>query len=323
MMSGKNPHHQRDELQRQWDLLHEKIVRLRTARIIETDTAILFKLDRQIEEAETEREKVAQQIDELEQQVETHQEQDVSPMPFSRKYSCLLKIGGVTVISIALITVVRSYKYLKPISTHTPLPSSTTFPVPSSSSEMTFASWCLKKDLLTMDEKHTVEKLLSKAKTIAKKKNLNCEDSQKALAQIPDDDGLDLTNMQIVDIKPLSSLNNLKSLTLRDNHIKDISALVHLTNLKYLNLSDNKIEDITPLKLLRKLTYLDLENNQIQEVTSLASLRELETLKLTNNNIRDVRALSSLKNLKEPLELVGNDIPITKQSCPVKMGCNF
>lgn len=56
---------QRDELEKQYNLLDEKIVRLRTARIIETDAATLFKLDKQIEAAEAERKQIELQIDNL------------------------------------------------------------------------------------------------------------------------------------------------------------------------------------------------------------------------------------------------------------------
>ncbi len=57
---------QHEELQKQYKLLDEKILRLRTARIIETDALVLFKLDNQINEAEEERRKIAQEIDNLE-----------------------------------------------------------------------------------------------------------------------------------------------------------------------------------------------------------------------------------------------------------------
>jgi hypothetical protein len=65
MAFSQNPQRRRDELQKLYDLLDEKILRLRTARIIETDAAIVFRLDKQIEEAEIEREKIAQEIDNL------------------------------------------------------------------------------------------------------------------------------------------------------------------------------------------------------------------------------------------------------------------
>ncbi|MBP5973182.1 hypothetical protein HW132_10660 [Brasilonema sp. CT11] len=70
MAYRQNPQRRRDELQKLYDLLNEKIVRLRTARIIETDAAILFRLDKQIEEAQTEHDKIAQQIDSLDQGLE-------------------------------------------------------------------------------------------------------------------------------------------------------------------------------------------------------------------------------------------------------------
>ncbi|WP_211178670.1 hypothetical protein [Brasilonema octagenarum] len=70
MAYRQNPQRRRDELQKLYDLLNEKIVRLRTARIIETDAAILFRLDKQIEEAQTEHDKIAQQIDSLDKALE-------------------------------------------------------------------------------------------------------------------------------------------------------------------------------------------------------------------------------------------------------------
>jgi hypothetical protein len=57
---------QHEELQKLYDLLDEKILHLRKARIIETDPLVLFKLDKQIEAEEEERRKIAQQIDNLE-----------------------------------------------------------------------------------------------------------------------------------------------------------------------------------------------------------------------------------------------------------------
>lgn len=341
MFSGKNPQRRRDELQKLSELLDEKIIRLRTAKVTETNPAVIFQLDKQIEEAELEHNQVVKQIEALNQSPESRQQsQNFRPVPRSKKYSSLLKIGGLTVISFTLTTLVYYHQFFKPIPTPRGAPSSSS-PMSSSQSEMTFTNWCLKKDL-TIDEKHTVNLLLSEAKKIVKKSNLECQSAKEALAQIPNGE-LDLRSKQIVDIKPLSSLNNLKNLDLQDNLIKDITPLSSLTNLQvlslnqnsiknleplsplrklvYLNLSDNQIEDITPLKSLINLKDLYLQGNQIQEVTSLASLTDLTTLKLNDNNIRNVKALSSLTNLKEPLELYSN--PISNRTCPVQAGCKF
>ncbi len=57
---------QHKKIQELYDLVDEKILRLRKARILETDPLVLFKLDNQIEAEEEERRKIAQQVDNLE-----------------------------------------------------------------------------------------------------------------------------------------------------------------------------------------------------------------------------------------------------------------
>ncbi|MEC4812817.1 MAG: hypothetical protein SAK29_06020 [Scytonema sp. PMC 1069.18] len=53
----------RDELQKLYDLLEEKIIRFREERIISADALIRFQLDKKIEEAEAERSEILQQIE--------------------------------------------------------------------------------------------------------------------------------------------------------------------------------------------------------------------------------------------------------------------
>ena len=63
MPALSRPRHRRDELQEQYDLLSEKIQRLRMAHAIEAGAAIRFQLEKQIEQAETERDVIEQQMD--------------------------------------------------------------------------------------------------------------------------------------------------------------------------------------------------------------------------------------------------------------------
>ncbi len=62
------PSHQLNQLQQLHDLLEDKIIRLRTAKAIETSAAVIFQLDKQIQEAEVEKYKVTQEIAQLNQQ---------------------------------------------------------------------------------------------------------------------------------------------------------------------------------------------------------------------------------------------------------------
>ncbi len=69
--------HKRDDLQKLHDLLQEKILRLRTAKAIETSAAAIFQLEKHIQEAETEKDKVAQEIAQLNQQQPSKQQQEI------------------------------------------------------------------------------------------------------------------------------------------------------------------------------------------------------------------------------------------------------
>jgi prefoldin subunit 5 len=59
---------QLQELQKPQDLIEEKILHLRTAKVTETDAAIIFKIGSDIAKAERERDKVIQEIAQLNQQ---------------------------------------------------------------------------------------------------------------------------------------------------------------------------------------------------------------------------------------------------------------
>jgi Effector-associated domain 9 len=61
-----------DTLEQQYDLWHEKLHRLSKARAIETDPATIFKLDKQIEEAQAEVDRLTLKITSLEEQLSSN-----------------------------------------------------------------------------------------------------------------------------------------------------------------------------------------------------------------------------------------------------------
>ncbi len=67
MPSMLSHQHKLDELEQQYALLNEKIRRLRTAHVIESGAAERFELEKQIEMAEADRERIEQQMDALSQ----------------------------------------------------------------------------------------------------------------------------------------------------------------------------------------------------------------------------------------------------------------
>ncbi|WP_293149564.1 MULTISPECIES: leucine-rich repeat domain-containing protein [unclassified Microcoleus] len=161
-----------------------------------------------------------------------------------------------------------------------------------------FADWCLHKDSLSKEARHTVDAMLEFAGT---------SDINQANQILSSSNHLNLSDNQISDITPLQSLTNLTILNLSDNQISDITPLQSLTNLKELIFHKNQISDITPLQSLTNLTSLSLYNNQISDITPLQSLTNLTKLILGGNQISDITPLQSLTNLTS-LNLSDNQI---------------
>jgi internalin A len=148
-----------------------------------------------------------------------------------------------------------------------------------------FTQWCQEKLLVPAETRKIIEILLKKAGT------KNC-------------------------LAANSKLRKSNHLELRGNQISDVRPLSSLTNLISLSLDRNQIADVKPLSSLAKLIGLGLDSNQIIDVKPLASLANLNSLSLSDNRIIDVKSLSSFENL-DYLFLDKNQI--TQKICPVKM----
>ncbi|MGB7429832.1 MAG: leucine-rich repeat domain-containing protein, partial [Microcoleaceae cyanobacterium] len=126
----------------------------------------------------------------------------------------------------------------------------------------TFEEWCINRENLTPETRHTVEVLLEVAET------KECNIAQSILEQKKE---LVLSDRTITDVSPLANLINLERLYLDSNQITDISPLANLMNLESLYLDSNQITDISPLANLINLELLILYENQITDISPLAN----------------------------------------------------
>ena len=84
--------------------------------------------------------------------------------------------------------------------------------------------------------------------------------------------GLNLFDRGIGDISSLANLKNITLLDLNNNKLSDISSLANLTNLTDLGLGGNQLSDISSLFGLKRLKYLDIRgcmgitDKQVQEL---------------------------------------------------------
>ena len=183
-----------------------------------------------------------------------------------------------------------------------------------------FVKLCQNRDSVSKDTKHTIDVLLQKSQT------QNCKLADSLLRNLTE---LNLSEKDIVDLKPLASFTKLTTLNLSsvntptppDRAIVDVQPLANLTNLTELYLFRNQIVDIKPLAGLTNLTSLGLSSNQIVDINPLSKLTNLTELHIYRNKIVDPKPLTELTKLKK-LNLSDNSTTI--KTCPVNLDdCNF
>ena len=145
------------------------------------------------------------------------------------------------------------------------------------------------------DLKHTIEVLNQIA---FKKSGMNqsqweegdiCEKAEEVLLTLEE---LDLSDKQLVDLRPVSTLHRLKKLNLSQNALesadgpegaKRLPALKSLMQLQELNLNDNKLVDVSSLAGIPSLRKVWLQGNRIDEVQPLSTLPDLALLDVRRN----------------------------------------
>lgn len=103
---------------------------------------------------------------------------------------------------------------------------------------------------------------------------------------------------RVSNILGIQYLNNLSIFSVIDGEIIDLSPLSKLENLIYLKLSLNLIDDLKPLSRLKKLEVLDVSQNRIRDLSPLKSLKNLRELDVLVNPIANYKQLSNLEELR-------------------------
>lgn len=103
----------------------------------------------------------------------------------------------------------------------------------------------------------------------------------------------------ISDIRDLSGLTNLESLTIIGANLKDLEDLRALTGLTYLNISGTKAQNYDAITALHSLERLDISRTKISNADLFKNLSKLRVLRANQINLSNLNSLSKSKNLKE------------------------
>jgi internalin A len=108
---------------------------------------------------------------------------------------------------------------------------------------------------------------------------------------------LDSTD-ELYDLRPLSALVNLQSLSLGLTRLFDTRSLSTLQQLRTLDFRFGFIKDVSNLTSLTALQQLNLDYTKVQDVSTLSALTCLQELHLTYCHVRDLSPLSVLTSLR-------------------------
>lgn len=114
---------------------------------------------------------------------------------------------------------------------------------------------------------------------------------------------LELRDLQITDISPISGLSNLTELDISQNPISDstLNDLKDLLLLESLNIRETGVSNLDVLRRLTNLEYLNIHSNfQLESVAFLSSLSNLQTLIAENVEMgSEIDVLSGLTKLQK------------------------
>ena len=99
------------------------------------------------------------------------------------------------------------------------------------------------------------------------------------------------------DVAVIGALPNLEILVLSDCSLTNIAGLSNATQLVTLDLSNNAIRDLSPLSFMNKLTTLDLRANALTNLSPLSALESLSVLDVSYNSLTSLAPLSSCSSL--------------------------
>ncbi|PDY17081.1 internalin [Bacillus cereus] len=160
-----------------------------------------------------------------------------------------------------------------------------------------------------LDTPITKEDLLKvKSLIVVEAKNKGIQDVS-GLEYMTNLENLTLEEVKLKNIKIISGLRQLKSLSITYGELEDIGPLAELEHIEFLTLRNNKISDLSPLSQMKKIKMLDLNSNYIKDIKPLFTVKSLRTLTVANNQISNdnLAGIEQLKNVKN-LSLSNNGL---------------
>ena len=110
-------------------------------------------------------------------------------------------------------------------------------------------------------------------------------------------ESLYLSDNNLSDITPLSSLTNLRALYLKGNRLDDISAMAAMPHLVEVDIQFNPVEDLSPIGGAKELVWLDMKECEVEDLSAIQNCALLTSIDCSGNQIFDLSPLTGLVRL--------------------------
>ena len=124
--------------------------------------------------------------------------------------------------------------------------------------------------------------------------------------------GGEVDDLALLDIQ--ESVPNLTSIYLENCRLTDISPIGYLSNLTSLNMWGTLVNDISPLVSLSNLSSLGIGKSTLSDISPLADFINLHSLSLWDNHITDIQAIVDNPGISEGDSVYIYDNPLNANS---------
>jgi Leucine-rich repeat (LRR) protein len=109
---------------------------------------------------------------------------------------------------------------------------------------------------------------------------------------------LHINQTALGELRPLSGLRELETLSLSKNPIKDLSPLSHLARLNELAANSTGVSNLSPLTNFSDLRVLSAGGTRVANLSPLKNLDKMEVLYAWATQVEDLSSLRELKRLE-------------------------
>jgi Leucine-rich repeat (LRR) protein len=118
-----------------------------------------------------------------------------------------------------------------------------------------------------------------------------------AISSLSDLRELSLEGTNCNDLSPIAGLQQLQILVCQGTQVSALAPIAGLQHLQRLDCSGTKVSDLSPIAALQKLKHLDCSFTRVSDLSPVAGLQQLQSLNCGGTQVNDLSPIAKLRQL--------------------------